>query len=214
MSWVGFIASLAQDIRIGARMLRRSRLLTLTAVLTMAFTLGAVSTVLTFVNTLLFQQLPVDRPEEVVEVAATRAQGRVLGFVSYPDYTHFRDPNHTLRGLAAHYSGAPLFVTVNEHVKEINGAVVSANFFPLLGLKPVLGRFFGPEEDRVPQRNYVAVLGHDLWRSWFASSPHVVGETLTINGAPFTIIGVAPPAFKGLGRHSESPVGPARHRRV
>lgn len=214
MSWVGFIASLAQDIRIGARMLRRSRVLTLTAVLTMAFTIGAVSTVLTFVNTLLFQQLPVERPEEVVEVAATRAQGRVLGFVSYPDYTHFRDQNHTLRGLAAHYSGAPLFVTVNEHVKEINGAVVSANFFPLLGLKPVLGRFFGPEEDRVPQRDYVAVLGHDLWRSWFASSPHVVGETLTINGAPFTIIGVAPPAFKGLGRHSESPVGPARHRRV
>jgi macrolide transport system ATP-binding/permease protein len=134
-------------------------------------------------------------------VSATRRHSSELGSVSYPDYTHFRDQTRTLKGLAAHYSTAPLFVAVRDDAREINGAVVSANFFPVLGVKPALGRFFRNDEDSFPDRDHVAVLGNDLWRDWFASSPYVLGATLAINGVPFTIIGVAPSTFRGVSHN-------------
>src|SRR5262249_54334346 len=152
----------------------------------------------TLANTLFFRELPVDRPDGVVIVQATRRHGQVPGWVGYPDYLHFRDRTKTLQGLAAHYSTAPLFVTANNQSGEINGAVVSANFFPLLGVKPALGRFFTEDEDRVPNRDRVAVLSDELWRNWFGSSPDALGATLKMNGTRFTVIGVAAPDFRGV----------------
>src|SRR5205807_1847975 len=105
-------------------------------------------------NTFFFRRLPVDRPAELVVVQATRRHGAVDGLVSWPDYIRFRDHNRTLQGLAAHYSTAPLFVAANDNAREINGAIVSANFFPLLGIKPALGRFFTADEDSVPDRDH------------------------------------------------------------
>ena len=116
----------------------------------------------------------------------------------YPDYVHFRDQTKALQGLAAHYSTAPLFATIHNHSKEVNGAVVSANFFPLLGLRPALGRFFREDEDSVPDRDRVAVLSYELWLNWFGSSPDAVGSTLKINGTTFLVIGVAPSTFRGV----------------
>jgi len=110
----------------------------------------------------------------------------------------FRDRTTTLSGLAAHYPTAPLFVSANGRASEINGAVVSANFFSLLGITPALGRFFHDEEDRVPDRDRVAVLGHNLWRTWFAASPAAIGSSVRINGSDFTIVGVAPASFVGI----------------
>jgi predicted permease len=195
--WPG-LEQTALDIRYGLRGLARNPVFTVTALLTLALTIGAVSTVLTLVHTYFFQQLPVDHPEGIVAISATRRHGSVLGPVSYPDYVHFREQSHTLQGLAAHYSTAPLFVTARDNAKEINGAVVSANFFPLLGIRPAVGRFFTSDEDRVPDRDRVAVLGHDLWRDWFGSSPDAVGGTVDINGVQFTVIGVAPATFRGV----------------
>ncbi len=197
-SGVAALDTTLQDFRYGLRGLRRAPIFTVTALLTLALSIGGVSTVLTLAHTYFFQRLPVEHPEAVIAVSATRRHGTALGSVSYPDYARFRDQNHTLKGLAAHYSTAPLFLAVRGEAREINGAVVSANFFPVLGVKPALGRFFGPEEDRVPDRDHVAVLGHDLWRDWFSSSPDALGATLGINGVPFTIIGVAPSTFPGV----------------
>lgn len=104
-------------------------------------------------------------------VSATRRQGSRLGFVSYPEYRRFRDQARTLKVLAAHYSTAPLWLTASRGSREVNGAVVSANFFPLLGAKPALGQFFREDEDRVKGRDHVAVLGYELWRDWFGSFP-------------------------------------------
>jgi putative ABC transport system permease protein len=81
---------------------------------------------------------------------------------------------------------------------EVNGAVVSANFFPLLGLRPRLGRFFRQDEDSVPDRDRVAVISDELWRNWFASSPDALGATVKINGTAFLVIGVVPPTFRGV----------------
>jgi hypothetical protein len=205
------LETVLQDLRYGVRTMKRAPMLSLTAILTIALSTAALATVLTLGYTLFFRRLPVDRPQELVAVAATRLRSdpegvavreanrlRVLGRVSYADYLAFRDRTTTLAGLAAHYPTAPLFVSANGNVKEVNGAVVSANFFPLLGIQPALGRFFHDNEDRVPDRDRVAVIGHDFWRTWFASSPAAIGSSMRINGTDFTIVGVAPSTFAGM----------------
>ncbi|PYR92262.1 MAG: hypothetical protein DMF84_14225 [Acidobacteria bacterium] len=192
------IEILVQDLRYGLRTWKRAPVLSMTAVATIALSIASLATVFTLGHTLFWRRLPVDRPDALVVVSATRGRPDAEGPVSYPDYAGFRDRTKTLSGLAAHYSTAPLFVTANGNAKEINGAVVTANFFPLLRVQPALGRFFQEEEDRVPDRDPVAVLSHDLWRSWFASSSHALGARLRINGVDFTVIGVAPPTFAGV----------------
>jgi predicted permease len=187
-----------QDLRYAIRGMRRSPAFTLASVVTLGFGAAAISTVLTLANTLFFRELPVDRPDRVVAVQATRRHGRLPGFVAYPDYVHFRDQNKTLEGLAAHYSTAPLFVAANNQSREVNGSVVSANFFPLLGVRPALGRFFRQDEDSVPDRDRVAVLSYDFWRNWFDSSHDALGATVKINGVAFTVIGVAAQTFRGV----------------
>ena len=195
LSW---IETAIQDLRYATRGMRRSPAFTAAAILTLGLGTGAISTVFTLANTMFLRRLPVAHADEIVWVRATRRHGRFRGWVSYPDYAHFRDRTRTLAGLAAHYSTAPLFVTARGHAVEVNGAVVSANFFPLLGVRPALGRFFGADEDSVPDRNPVAVLSYELWRSWFASSPDAAGATLKINGTTFTVVGVAPEEFRGV----------------
>jgi predicted permease len=210
------IETLLQDIRYGIRTMKRAPIFASTAVATIALSTAALATVFTLADTLLFRRLPVERPQEIVAVAATRTglssdalsvreavRLRELGPVSYPDYVGFRDRTTTLSGLAAHYPTAPLFVNANGRVGEVNGAVVSANYFSLLRLKPALGRFFHDDEDRVPDRDRVAVLGHTFWRTWFAASPAAIGSSLRINGYDFAIVGVAPAEFVGV---TSSPV--------
>jgi putative ABC transport system permease protein len=204
------IESILQDLRYGARTLRHTPLFAVTSVMTLALSTAALATVLTLAHTLFVRRLPVPRAEEVVAVSGTRIRWnpdrvavrdaerlRTLGPVSYPDYVSFRDRATTVTGLAAHYPTAPLFVSANGNVKEINGAVVSANFFRLLGLEPVSGRFFHDAEDRVPDRDRVAVISSNLWRSWFAASPGAIGSHVRINSVDFTVVGVASSEFVG-----------------
>jgi predicted permease len=195
---IHILESFGQDLRYGVRSLRHKPALTLVALVTLALATGTISTVFVLANTFFFRYLPVDRPAQLVAVTPTRRHGTVLGYISYRDYLQFRDHNKTLKGLAAHYPTAPLFVSANKNAREINGAVVTANFFPLLGIKPALGRFFRPDEDSVPDRDPVAVLGYDLWRNWFSGSPKALGSNIRINGVSFTVIGVAPASFHGM----------------
>ncbi|HXI28918.1 MAG TPA: ABC transporter permease, partial [Vicinamibacterales bacterium] len=207
---VTFVETVVQDLRYGARTMRRAPGFSLTAVATIALSTAALATVLTLAHTLFVQRWPVQRPGELVAVAGSRVRWnperiavreaerlRILGPVSYPDYVSFRDRATTLSGLAAHYPTAPLFVSARDNVKEINGAVVSANFFRLLGLEPVLGRFFHDAEDQVPDRDRVAVISSNLWRTWFAASPEALGSHVRINSVDFTIVGVASSGFVG-----------------
>ena len=208
---IALCESIVRDIRFGVRAWRRAPAFAVTVVATLALSTAALATVLTLGYTLLYRMLPVERPGELVEVAGVRrasaperlstseaARLQVLGPVSYPDYRAFRDRARTLGALAAHYPTSPLFVTVDGVGREVNGAVVSANFFPLLGLRPALGRFFHEDEDRVPDRDRVAVVGSTFWRTWFAASPSAIGSRIRINGVDFTIVGVAPASFSGM----------------
>jgi predicted permease len=195
---ISWLETVIRDVNYALRGMRRSPTFTITAVITLAVGTGAIATVFTLANTLFLRKLPVDRPDEVVVVQATRRHGQMPGWVSYPDYVHFRDQTKTLQCLAAHYSTAPLFVTANNQSREVNGAVVSENFFPMLGIKPTLGRFFSQDEDSVPDRDRVAVISYEFWRNWLGAAPEAPGSTLKINGSTFTVIGVAPQAFRGV----------------
>lgn len=115
---VDLIETTIQDFRYAIRALWHSLAFALTAILTLAFGAAAVATVFTLANTLFFRQPPVYRPDRIVVIQATRQHGRSLGWVSYPDYVHFRDHAETLEGLAAAYPTAPLFVAANGRSQE------------------------------------------------------------------------------------------------
>jgi hypothetical protein len=100
--------------------------------------------------------------------------------------------------VAAHYSTAPLYVTARGESAEARGAVVSGDYFRMLGIQPALGRFFTLAEDSVPDRDAVAIIGYGLWQRRFGGEARVIGETVTINGRAFSVIGVAPEHFDGI----------------
>lgn len=187
-----------QDLRFGLRTLRRSPAFTITALLTLALTMGAVSTVLSLANAIAYRPIAAYRPPDLVVVAAVRKNPVSWERVSYADYAQVRDHTTTLRDLAAHGSGGLFFFTHDGFTKKLSVAIVSAGFFPLFGVKPALGRFFGRDEDHVPGRDSVAVLSHHLWRQEFNTSPAALGAVVKVNGVPFTVIGVAPEAFHGV----------------
>src|SRR5262249_27985073 len=113
-------------------------------------------------------------------------------------YAYFRDHSKSFETLAAHYSTAPLDVVAGGDSRMANGAVVSANYFSMLGISPLLGRFFLPEEDTAPDRDPVVVISHGIWQGRFGGDPSVLGKAIQINGKAFTIIGVTPKDFPGV----------------
>ena len=123
---------------------------------------------------------------------------------SYRNYIDLRDHNSVFSGLAAHKT-ATVAISADEHPGErtsehtdvISGEIVSGNYFDVLGVRPAFGRTFTPEEDRAPNAHPVVVLSYGLWQRRFRSDPELVGRSVYLNGRPFTVIGIAPPSFKG-----------------
>ncbi len=192
------VESIWLDVRHGLRVMRRYPLFTVTAVLTLGLTIGAVSTLFSLAHTFLLRPLPVPDGHRVVHVEVTRDHGTNTGPISYLDYVYLRDSTDSFAELAAIYPTAPLFITRSGEGRQVNGAVVSENFFRTMRLDPFRGRFFTPSEDLVPGRDRVVVIGHDFWRVWFGGHDDAVGSTLRINGVGFTVVGIAPPAFTGV----------------
>src|SRR5205823_2479077 len=186
--------TLIQALRYGARMLLKRPGFSLIAIITLALGIGANLTIFSFVDTMFRRPLPVREPYQLV----TAGLGRDGGF-AYPAYTYFRDHNKSFAALAAHYSTAPIDLAAPDGDSQtLNGAVVSANYFSMLGINPSLGRFFSPDEDVVPDRDRVAVISHGLWQSRFGGDRSVVGKEIRLNGSAFTIVGVTAPDFQGV----------------
>jgi len=156
--------------------------------------------VFSFVDALLLRPLPVSRPGEVLTISGTgKTQDNPFANMSYREYLDFREQSRTLKDFVAvsvfrvGYSLSP------EAMPKVKYALlVSGNLFPAMGVTPELGRAFRPDEDKVPGRDAVVVLGHDFWRDDLASDRNVLGRTIRINGTDFTVIGVAPEKFTGL----------------
>lgn len=190
------IEMLWQDLHFGARTLRKNPGFSAVAIVTLALGITANVTVFSFVEALFLRNVPAKDPTGLVRILATGRGDD--GRFNYPEYIYLRDHAKSLGPLAAHYSSAPLYINANGESGEVQGAVVSSNYFPMLGLSPHLGRFFSREEDSVPGRDAVVVIGYGLWERFFGADPAFAGKTLLINGTSFTIVGVAPKDFAGV----------------
>lgn len=185
------------DLRYGFRLLLKNPGFTIAAVISLALGIGANTTVFSLVNAVLLRPLPVKQPEQLAELytVESRADNRYLS-VSYPDYTYFRDHTEVFSGVAAH-ALTMLSLSGDQRNELVWGQIVSGNYFSVLGIDPIEGRAFRPEEDRTPGGNPVAVISYGLWKRRFGGTADVVGKTLTLNRHSFTIVGVAPESFKG-----------------
>jgi putative ABC transport system permease protein len=193
--------TLLQDIRYGLRMLRKSPGFTFVAVLSVGLGIGANTTIFTLVNAVLLRPEPVKDIDRLVAVSTTdvKNKGNLFAFmpVSHPNFEDYRDQNDVFEGMAA-TSGVAVSLSGNGEPEQLFGFMVTGNYFSLLGVDMRLGRGFLPDEDRTPGTHPVVVLDDGLWKRRFASDPNIVGKTITLNNGIFTVVGVAPPGFKGL----------------
>ncbi len=185
-----------RDVRYGSRMLIRHPGFTLVAVISLALGIGANTTIFSVVNALLLRPLPVEEPERLVSVFTSYVGGHRYGITSYPDYEDLRDRNDVFADLAAE-TYAPMGLGRMDRSEVVLGQVVTWNYFSVLGVQASLGRTFLPEEDRTAGSHPVALLSHRIWQRLFESDPLITGQSVQINGHPFTVVGVAPEGFTG-----------------
>ena len=195
------VEQVAADARYGARALLRAPGFTAVAVLTLGLGIGANTALFSLISGALWT------PPPGVEAAglhwATHLQdGRALG-LAYPDYLAWRDESGVFSELST-FIGADVAMGGEGEPERLKAELVTGNYFSVLRVRPELGRGFVAEEDRTPGTHPVAVIGHDLWRRRFGGAADVVGRRVTINGEPFTVVGVAPEGFRGLD-HIEEP---------
>jgi predicted permease len=186
-----------QDARYGLRMLKRSPGFTAIAVLILALGIGANTAIFSVVNALALRPLPVERPGELVAIYSSDASGADYGTTSYPDFLDWRSQNRSFEDLAA-WAEIPLSLAAGSENKRVVGQIVSGNYFDLLGVRAALGRTFAADEDRSPGTHAVVVVSDALWRGHFGKDVGLLGRNITLNGHPFTVIGVAPPEFSGI----------------
>ena len=199
---VTWIERLWQDVRYACRMLGRAPGFTVVAVLSLGVGIGANCAVFSLADALLLRPLPVARPSEVYTVgSATAIEAFGISGLSssYRDYVDIRDRSRSFQGLAAFsYVGAGFTAKPGAPTALKMGMLSSGNLFRTMGVQPAIGRDFLPDEDKVPGRDAVVILGHGFWEQQFGGDPSVVGRRVDIDGHPFTVIGVAPAAFSGM----------------
>jgi predicted permease len=197
------IEGVLQDLKHAARMLVKNPGFTLVAIMSIGLGVGANAAMFSVADGLVLRPLQVPRAGEIVAVSAVAprasegfASNRLL---SYPDYADLRDRAQSFDGLLAYRVTVASFAPRRDQQAQSKlGLVVSGNFFDVLDLQPAAGRFFLPDEDRVPGRDAVIVLAHETWNDQFGSDPGVVGQQVRLGGLDFTVIGVAPEGFSGM----------------
>ena len=195
--------ALRRDCRYAVRALVRESGFTAVIVITLALGIGGTAAVFSAVDAVLLKSVPVADPDRVVNVytvwaaraTANPSGGDQVGTSSYPDYADLRDSG-VLGGLAT-FGGISLTLDTDGLTERIDGQVVSGNYFDVAGVRPVAGRTFSPEEDRIGSPVRVAVLSHGLWQRRFGAETGTVGRSITLNGNAYTVIGIAPRGFAG-----------------
>ncbi|HEX8072779.1 MAG TPA: ABC transporter permease [Pyrinomonadaceae bacterium] len=189
------MSTFGQDVRYGLRTLRKSPGFTAVAVLTLALGIGANTAIFSVVNAVVLRPLPYSEPERLVVPWGEKASLEHHTVVSYPDFADWRAQTQTLEGVAAYNQGGTLLWNDTGEPEPIRGASVSADLFPLLRVRPHLGRAFTNEEDRAGAAPTV-VLGYDLWQRRFNADPRIVGRQIRLGSAGATVVGVLPPGFR------------------
>jgi macrolide transport system ATP-binding/permease protein len=196
---------LLQDFRFALRMLLKNKTFALIAILSLAIGIGANSAMFSLADGLLLRPLPVRQASDVVSVegmTVTLSRGGFGGNLSYRDYVDYRDRNQSFTGLVA-YNMIPFgFSPQADALPQVKyGLLVSGNLFQVMGVSPLLGRDFRADEDQVPGRDAVVILGYEFWQNQFHGDKGVIGRMVRLNGVDFTVIGVAPEKFTGLDQY-------------
>jgi predicted permease len=181
-----------QDLRYAARMLRKRPGFTIAAVLTLALGIGANTAIFSLVNATLLQTLPVANRDRLVYVH----RGNVGGSLSYPLYAALRDDNRVFDALIA-WGGIVASLNADNETDQVTGAIVTGNFFHVLGINAQRGRLISRVDDVTPGGHPVAVLDHEFWQTRFGGRTDIVGREIRLNGHVFTIVGVTPESFRG-----------------
>ena len=188
------MSTIWQDLRYGARMLWKSPVFTAVAVVALALGIGANTAIFSVVNALLLRPLPLAESERLVVLWSQSKKTGELSSSSYPDFADFREQNRVFEGVATLRPRGVTLTGAGEP-ERLEGARVSADFFPLLRVRPLHGRAFLPEEDR-PGGERVVLLGHGLWQRRFGGDPGIVGRSVMLDEQPHTVVGVLPPDFR------------------
>jgi predicted permease len=209
--------SLLSDLRYSLRMLARSPGFTAIAILSLALGVGANTAIFTLINDLLIKQLPVGQPDQLVSLGEDSGcciLGTVplgtAGLFSYPFYRQIEKQHQFLQDICASAGFTlPVGVRLGERSAGPAGAaflqLVSGNYFSVLQVHPLLGRPILPSDEEFPGRNPVVVISYHYWQTNLAGDPSIAGRSLTVDGLPFTIIGVAPPGFFGIKVEAQTP---------
>ncbi len=191
-----------QNVRYALRQFRRSPGFAATVVVTLALGIGATAAIFTLVDQVLLRMLPVDKPQELARFhwkgsfagSMSSFGGDTGNYFSYPMYKDLRDQNQAFSGmLAVMRTGAG--ISWHNQADSDDVEVVSGNAFDVLGLKPSLGRLLHQTDDTQKNANPVLVLSYEYWKTRFAADPSIAGQTVLVNGHPFTVVGVAPKGF-------------------
>jgi predicted permease len=184
-----------QDVRYGLRVLSQNPGFTAIAILTLALGIGANTALFSVVNGVLLNPLPFPNPDELVAVY-TRTTTFQESSISYPNFLDWQKNTHSFAALSA-FRTDDYNMTGTGEPERVHIHMISAEFFPALGIKPVIGRSFRPEEDQVGA-GPVAVISEGLWKRKFGLSQAVLGKSITLNGKAYTMIGVATGSITGL----------------
>jgi putative ABC transport system permease protein len=186
---------LLQDFRYALRQLRMSPRFTVVAVLTLALGLGANSAIFSVIDAVLLRPLPFHAPSRLFIVKPTEPGRRDEIGVSYPTFLDWRARNHVFEGLSV-FRQDDFTLTGRGEPAHLIGAAVSANLFSVLGVSPAIGRDFSPQEDQPVGTGMPIILSHSLWQNRFGSDPKIVGQSLTLSGQTFAVVGVMPVSFQ------------------
>jgi len=192
------LETLLGDLRFAGRMLRKSPVFTVVAIIVISLGSGAVTTIFSAMNAVVLRPLPGTSGGNRLVLFERRTPDFAEGVSgSYGYYRHVRDATRTLSGVAA-WSKVSLSISTGGEGAAVYGNIVSGNYFSVLAVPPTINRFFAPDEDRIPLAKPVVVVSHSFWESHLGADSTVIGRSVSVNGHPFTLIGVAPAGFRGV----------------
>src|SRR6266540_790698 len=185
-----------QDIRYGIRMLLKAPSFSIVATIALALGIGANTAIFSVVNAVLLRPLPFANSEQLMNVWETDSvRGYVRGAASYPNFVDWREQNHVFERMASYHDN-DFIMTGRGDSTRLRGAVVNADLFPLLGVAPVIGRGFLPDEDKPGEGGRVVLLSQGLFQKRFNADAKVVNQSMVLDGKNYTIVGVMPSAFQ------------------
>jgi len=197
-SGLPFLETFMQDLRYGARMLRKSLGFTLVAVLTLALGIGANTAIFSVINAVLLRPLPFNDPDRLIQLWESEASPGNYPLTG-PDYLDWQEQNRTLEASALYSWPQSANASGAGEAQPVAQIKTQANFFSVLGVPPAMGRTFAPDEDQ-PGKGHVVVISDGFWKKFFAARADVIGQKLQLNSEDFTVIGVMPDWFTFPGR--------------